>query len=174
MQVQARTPNDPRRPRALVWVDARDAIIVRWADDRATIERLTSDVPGHHKSMGHIRHDPAVRHGGGGSQDKADSRRHEYLDRFLRDVARRLPAGTDLTILGPGTVHEHLIASIRAHDVEHREIREIEGRPSARMTDRQLVAMLRRYEDDEAPRRIDDARPAEHVDHTGARRRAPA
>ena len=148
-----RTSPDRERPHALVWIDSKAAIVVRWEDDQARIERVTSEVPDHHKSTGHVRHDPAIRHGGGRSQDADESRRHEYLGRFLKNVTLRLPDDADLTVLGPGTAHEHLLRTIRASDAEHNHRRQVAGRRSSRMTDRQLVAVLRELEGAEAPRR---------------------
>jgi hypothetical protein len=141
------------RPHALVWIDSQEAIVVRWEDDQARIERLTSELPDHHESPGHLRHDPAIRHGGGRSQDTVESRRHEYLGRFVRDVTHRLPHDTDLTVLGPGTTRDHLVRTIRASDAEHHHDRRVVGRRSSRKTDRQLVALLRELEGDAAPRR---------------------
>ena len=153
MDADLRRPPDRERPRALVWIDARAAIVVRWEDDQARIERVTSEVPDHTKSTGHVRHDPTIRHGGGRSQDAAESRRHEYLSRFIKDVTGRLPDDADLTVLGPGTTHEHLIRTIRAADAEHHRARQVAGRRSSRLTDRQLVAFVRELEGEDAPRR---------------------
>ena len=153
MDHDLRTTTDRERPHALVWIDSHEAIVVRWEDDQARIERVTSQVPDHHKSTGHVRHDPAVRHGGGQSQDTDEARREEYLGRFVRDVIHRLPEDADLTVLGPGETHEHLVKAIRAADVDHRHGRKVSGRRSSRKTDRQLVALLRELEGDEAPRR---------------------
>lgn len=148
-----RTAHDQERPHALVWIDSHEAIVVRWEDDRARIDRLTSEVPDHHTSTGHLRHDPAIRRGGGQSQDTEELRRHEYLSRFLKDVTHRLPHDADLTVLGPGETHEHLVKTIRASDAEHHHVRKVAGRRSSRKTDRQLVALLRELEGEEAPRR---------------------
>ena len=138
----------------LVWIDANQAVIVRWRDDQAHVERLDSEVPAHHRATGHVRHDPAVRHGGGGgSQTAGEPHRLEHLARFVEQVAGRLPPDEDLLILGPGTVREHLERSV--HDVDERQ-----GRPRAvsceaspRRTDRQLVARLRQFEGVEPRRR---------------------
>jgi hypothetical protein len=152
MDADLRTSPDTERPHALVWIDSKAAIVVRWEDEQARIERVTSDIPDHTKSSGHLRHDPAIRHGGGRSQDAEESRRHEYLSRFMKDVTHRLPEDADLTVLGPGATHEHLVKSIRASDAEHHRVRHVGGRRSSRLTDRQLVALLRELEGDEAPR----------------------
>jgi len=166
-----RAPREPERPRALIWIDTREAIIVRWEDEQARIDRVTSEVPDQHKSMGHVRHDPAVRHGGGRSQAAEASRREEYLHRFLKDVVHRVPAATDLTVLGPGSIHEHLVKLIRAEDLERGDRRVALGRRSSRMTDRQLVALLRELDEDEPPRRIDDGpRQQETATHRDAAR----
>jgi len=141
------------RPHALVWIDSHEAIVVRWEDDQARIERVQSDVPDHHAATGHVHHDPAIRHSGGQAQDVEESRRNEYMARFIKDVAHRVPGDVDLTVLGPGEAHEHLVKAVRASDVEHRHARKVAGRRSSRKTDRQLVAMLRELEGEEAPRR---------------------
>ena len=72
------------RPHALVWIDSHEAIVVRWEDDQARIERVQSDVPDHHAATGHVRHDPAIRHGGeagAGCRGVAPQRVHGSLPR---------------------------------------------------------------------------------------------
>lgn len=128
----------------LVWIDSREAVIVRWHDDRAHLERLDSDVPAHHRATGNVRHDPAVRHGGGGpSQTAGEPHRLEHLGRFVEQVANRLPPGDDLLILGPGTVRERLERLVRESGGHHEPSRGITSEPSPPLTDRQLIARLR-------------------------------
>ena len=138
----------------LVWIDAREAVIVRWQDDEAQVERLGSDVPAHHRSTGHVRHDPAVRHGGGGPSQAADEpHRLEHLARFVDHVASLLPPDDDLLILGPGTVREHLERHVRVADDRRGGGRRISDEPSAHRTHRQLVAQLRHVLDADPRRR---------------------
>jgi hypothetical protein len=128
----------------LVWIDAREAIIVRWHDGEADIERLASDVPVHRRSTGHVRHDPQIRHGGGGSrQDAGEARRNEHLGRFVGAVAERLDTDDALTVVGPGTVREQLADSVRDRDAARTTPREVACEPSHRLTDRQLIARVR-------------------------------
>jgi hypothetical protein len=131
------------RPVTLVWIDSRAAVIARWADDGAHVERLESDVPDHRKSAGHVRHDPSIRPGGGGGSaaTAGEPRRQEHLDRFLEDVAARLPEG-DLELIGPGTTHERLARVVRASDPHG--ARHIETAASGPRTEPQLVARLRK------------------------------
>jgi len=132
------------RPSTLVWIDARGAVIVRWRGNRARVEREESIVPDHHRATGHVRHDPAVRHGGGGAPQTADEpHRLEHLARFVDQVASRLPPDDDLVILGPGTVREHLERHVRETDERHGRSRGISCEASPRLTDRQLIARVR-------------------------------
>jgi hypothetical protein len=145
---------DDRRPSTLVWIDAREAVIVRMQGDRARIERVESEVPAHHRATGHVRHDPAVRHGGGGSpQSAGEPHRIEHLNRFVGDIANRLAAGDDLLIVGPGTVHERLARQLSESDGHHGRHRDISCQTSPPMTDRQLIARLRRFAGVEPRRR---------------------
>jgi hypothetical protein len=143
------------RPVTLVWIDAREARIVRWVDDAATIERVESDVPSHRRSSGHVRHDPSIRPGGGGgtAATSGEPRRLEHLARFLETVAERLPEG-DLELVGPGTVHERLATVVR--DADPLGIRHVRVAASPPRTDRQLIAELRRLAGHEPRRRTLD------------------
>ena len=142
------------RPATLVWIDERLAVIARWRDGAARLERVESEVPNRHRSTGHVRHDPAVRHGGGGApQTAGEPHRLEHLARFLDAVAARLPEDEDVVFLGPGTVRDHLRTRVLDADAEHRRTRAVTSQASARLTDRQLVARLRRLSGAEPPRR---------------------
>jgi hypothetical protein len=140
--------------RTLVWIDAAEAIIVRRQNDRARIERVTSDVPAHHRATGHVRHDPAIRHGGGGSpQTAGEPHRLEHLIRFVVDIANRLPEGDDLLIMGPGAVRERLALLLSESDRHHECHRDVTCEVSPPLTDRQLIARLRRFAGGEPRRR---------------------
>ncbi len=144
---------DDHRASTLVWIDAREAVIVRMQGDRAYVERVESEVPAHHRATGHVRHDPAVRHGGGGSpQSAGEPHRIEHLNRFVGDIANRL-ADDDLLVLGPGTVHERLARHLSEGDGHHGLHRVIDCEASPRLTDRQLIARLRRLSGGEPRKR---------------------
>ena len=137
--------NEMTQPSTLVWIDAREAVIVRWQDDGVRLERVESEVPARHRSTGHVRHDPAVRHGGGREQTAGEPHRLEHLERFVEQIATRLPADDELFILGPGTVREGLERHVRAMDVHHKRSRSVSCEASSRLTDRQLIARLRTF-----------------------------
>ena len=136
----------------LVWIDTEEAIIVRW-NDRATVERLHSTVEGKHRSTGHVRVDPGVRHGGGGmSADALERARREHLRQFLEDVVGHVPCSGDVTVVGPGLVRERLERTIRADDRRHGRDRHVRSSAADRLTEQELVAHVRALAGD-APRR---------------------
>lgn len=148
------TPAGPLTPRAtsyqapdctLVWIDAREAVIGRWHAGEVRLERLRSDVPSRHRSTGHVRHDPTVRHGGGAAQDAGEANRLEHLARFIDLVATRVPADGELLILGPGTVQDRL--GHRMHETERHTAgaREITIQRAGRVTEPQFAARLRHF-----------------------------
>jgi len=131
-------------PTALVWIDSREATIVRARDERFPVEHIASDVPPQHRSTGHVRHDPTIRHGGGGpDQHAGDPHRTEHLGRFLGDVARRLDGEMDVVIVGPGEVRRHLARLVRGPAGFGSPDVLVHTESAARMTDRQLIALLR-------------------------------
>ena len=136
----------------IIWIDAREAIIVGWHDAEPRLERIDSDVPAHHRATGHVRHDASVRPGGGTPKAAGEPHRLEHLAQFVDDVLERLPEG-DLLILGPGTVRERLEHEVREGDRRHGRDRHVAGEASPPLTDRQLVARLRQVSGVEPPRR---------------------
>lgn len=146
----------------LVWLDADDAILLRWhrggaAGDGAnsasaggaggagaTIERLSSGVPAHRRATGGLRHNPTFRSGGGAEPDDlVERRRQRLIEQFLRAVADRIPPDDRLVLVGPGQVHERLAAEVRAGDTRHGRDRPVDVASSGPRTERQLVAWLR-------------------------------
>jgi hypothetical protein len=142
------------RSGTLVWIDSREAIIVRWLDGEASLERIESEVPAHRRATGHVRHDPAIRQGGGGSaQTAGEPHRLEHLRRFVVEVANRLQAEEDLLLLGPGTVRDRLERYLAESDAHHGRHRDIASEASAPLSDRQLIERLRAFAGAEARRR---------------------
>jgi hypothetical protein len=135
----------------LVWVDTEEAIIVRWAD-RATVERIRSDVPGKHRSTGHVRYDPSVRHGGG-EADAVERARRDHLRSFLAEVADHVPDTDDVTVVGPGIVRERLERNLRTEDRKHGRRRHVHSAAAERLTEQELVAHVRELAGD-APHRL--------------------
>jgi hypothetical protein len=144
----------------LVWIDAHEAIIVGHRGDEIVIERIGSDAPDHHRGTGNAPH------------PSGDPQRNEHLRRFVRIVADRLPVADDLTVLGPGTVREHLEHELVVADGHQHRTRTVVTAPAERMTDRQLVARLCREAGVEPRRRTVGAyRWSGHLATSRSRRR---
>jgi hypothetical protein len=128
---------------ALVWIDAEGARVLRWRD--AVIEaRVPSEIPIHERSTYHVRHDPTVRHGGGGrGADDAERHRNEHVRQFLARVEAVLSADEALEVVGTGELCERLVIQLRDHDEAHRRHRPITVDHSMRLTSRQLAARLK-------------------------------
>jgi len=175
-RAQARGAMDDRDV-TLVWIDSREATIVRRDASGVHCSNVRSDVPPHHRSTGHVRHNPATRHGGGGvPQDADEPRRHEHIERFLEVVAALLPADDDLVLVGPGTIREHLARRLAREDDRRRAARRLTSEAAAPMTDRQLAARLRTLLGEEPRRRGQRARPPwasveDHKRRPGGRQR---
>ena len=161
MEPTERTPAGSRNERSdsptLVWVDAREALIVRWDGHNASIERIESEVPEHRKSTGlvrrHPRYDAGLMSGGyGHPQTSDDTHRLEHLARFLDQVVAKIPPNAPLHVIGPGPVRDHLERSILDGDAHHHRSRSVTSEPSRRLTDRQLQARIRALAGD-LPRR---------------------
>ena len=137
----------------LVWIDAREAVIASWSGGAAELKHLESDVPARHRSTGHLRHRPEVRHGGGRPSENALERhRQEHLARFIDEVARRLPDDEDVVILGPGHVRDRLARQLTSSDIQHRRDRTVSVEPARRLSERQLIARLRTLHGETPPR----------------------
>jgi hypothetical protein len=134
----------------LVWIDSEEAIIVRWAD-RATVERVRSEIHLHGHSNGHGPQGPAGRHGAGAA-DAARRARQDDLRLFVDDVAERVPPTDDVTVVGPGVLRARLERTLRADDRRHGRRRLVHSAAADRLSEQELVAHVRALAGDEAPR----------------------
>jgi hypothetical protein len=139
------TARPPRLPVTLVWIDAREAMIVRCVEDVPHIERIATDIAVDHRAAVPVPSDPDVLHGGG-KPPQTTGEPHDLanLARFVEAVSQRLRRDEDLLVLGPGTVRQYLVQRIRELDDRDRVGRVIECQGAERMTHRQLIACLRR------------------------------
>jgi hypothetical protein len=80
-------------------------------------------------------------------------RRRERLTRFRGRVREGLPEAGAVMVVGPGSIHEDLAREVVEDDRRHRRGRSVESASSPPLTDRQLVAMVRRLVGDEPRRR---------------------
>jgi hypothetical protein len=131
-----------RRDLALVWIDGREASIVRSQPVGPSIERVFARRPGRAHPTGRLRHDAAARHGEEW-KSAAERRREGQLGAFLGEVERRLDPSADVLVIGPGPVHERLARRVEVHDARHGVARTVTVESVGRLTIRQLQARLR-------------------------------
>ncbi len=138
----------------LVWIDSEEAIIVRWAD-RATVERVRSDLHahpgGHGNGHGHGPQGLAGRHDAG-QRDVAQRARQGDLRLFVDDVAARVPGSDAVTVVGPGVLRARLERMLRADDRRHGRHRLIHSAAADRLSEQELVARVRELAGEQAPR----------------------
>jgi hypothetical protein len=127
----------------VIWVDGRQAIVAFWVG-YPIVSAFAADIPARHRSTGHLRHDPAVRHGGGGVPDDRIAReRAGHVARHLGRVAGAVPTTGPVLVLGPGELGEMLGARLRTADRRAHRQRPVDVKASGPLTERQLVARLR-------------------------------
>ena len=143
------------RAATAIWIDANGAVIERWSGGaRGPAQRLVSEVPTHHKSTGHVGEPGGERHGGTGPRSAQEGHRQEHLRTFIAQVAAVLPAEDDLLLLGDGTVVEHLARHLAGLSISKPRTRRVELMHSGPLTEGQMVARLRSFAGDPAPRQI--------------------
>jgi hypothetical protein len=108
------------------------------------VDRVDDEVPARHRSTGHIRHDPAVRHGGGGLvTDQLERDRIRHRRAHLRRVAAMVPDSGPVLVMGPGLARLELERALVAADRRSRRERPVVSEASGRLSDRELIARLR-------------------------------
>jgi hypothetical protein len=131
----------------LVWIDGREATIVRHRAAGPSMERIFARQPGCPHPTGRLRRNATARHGEDW-KSAADRRREGQLEAFLTEVARRLDPDADLRVIGPGRVHDRLARQVQASDARHGRDRSVTIESAERLTARQLQARLREAVDE--------------------------
>lgn len=138
---------------AVVWVDERRAVVVRW-DEEPVVEHIESGVPQRHRQAGSQRRGPARPQGGGKVHGSGTEREHEVdVRRYLVELASPLTSFSEIQVLGRGGLHQRLAELLlRLGEREHQPVAVTTVPLSRRPSDRQLVARLRRLAGAELPR----------------------
>jgi len=107
--------------------------------------RIDSTVAGRHRSTG--RPPTEGRQGREGHRD-------EHMRIFFDQVAHALPVEDDLLLVGDGEVVEHFADRVRTDDNNHGRQRRIQLEKSGPITERQLLARIRRLAGSPAKRSL--------------------
>jgi hypothetical protein len=126
-----------------IWIDHRQAVMVRLEGDQAAVETVRSDV------------EPKVRMAGGsrskvpyGPQDIAsesqrDRRRAKYLQEFYREVVARIGDVDALVVLGPGEAKRELLSALQDSPRHGKISTQLET--ADKLSQPQLIARVREY-----------------------------
>lgn len=138
---------------AVVWMDARGAVIVNW-DGEPAFERIESEVPPKRRATGSVRRGPARPYGGGRVPGHGTEGRHlDRMREFFGDVAERLADMEHVEISGRGQPHEQFAELLRTLAEKGDGSPTVTTRRLARRpTDPQLAARLRKLTDTQLPR----------------------
>ncbi len=89
--------------RVAIWVDHREAIVITFRGDEVTDEEEFFSEAGPHT------------HGGGWSQHRIESHRHEILKHYYEEVVQHLGSVDEILLLGPGQAKYGLHHAIDHH-----------------------------------------------------------
>lgn len=153
---QAGDPGTAPEEVGVVWIDARQAVIVRWGDDdEPVLEWVDSGVPARRKAVGSVRRGPARPTGGG--RVGGHGNKNRYLDQmryYFAEVADQIADLEHVEIAGRGLPHEEFAELLnqlaeKSNDELTVSTRSLARRPS----ERQLAARLRKLAGQSLPRR---------------------
>jgi hypothetical protein len=115
-----------------LWIDHREAVIVKVADEGEEIKRISSDVE-RHGSFSAISE--------GLPEDRRDHRVGEYLHHYYAEVIAAIRDADSILILGPGEAKGELEKEL-THEKLNGRIIGIET--TDKLTEPQIVAKIRR------------------------------
>ena len=113
-----------------LWIDHRQAVIVSVEGHAETIQRVSSNVEGHHRQSGMA----------GPADDARQREMTEYLNGYYEEVVSRIRDAESILIFGPGEAKGELKARLEKDKLGGRVVG-IET--SDKMTDPQIVAKVR-------------------------------
>ena len=141
---------DMKKTNAGVWIDHRDAVVVALTETGEEITRIQSSVEKQLRRAGE-RPDGAFE----ARQVPADdSRQREYtgdLSRYYDGIISHLSEAGSILLFGPGEAKGELKKRLEKHPAE---CRKVELETAERMSEPQLVALVRRHFHHDPARRL--------------------
>jgi hypothetical protein len=125
-----------------LWLDHRQAIIVRFFDYGDDIIRLVSDLPKHIRFSGVSYDRTELNPHNDFAEDKRDKRFKQLLNHYYDDVILSLASADSILILGPGEAKLELQKRLTKSEFVSAEIT---VETADKMTERQVAARVRQY-----------------------------
>lgn len=124
-----------------IWLDHREAIIVKLKDDSYTVDRIESEVESRHRSTGGTRGQRPFNHRSVNSAARSDRRRHNEWQHHYQHILSRMPKSGSVLLLGPGPAKTEFLGYLNELGVNGIKIVGVEG--TRRLTLGQLVARIK-------------------------------
>jgi hypothetical protein len=125
-----------------VWIDQRNAFIVRPANEDCDIVEVLSDVEAHRKSTGgKAKSKPYMHESGPSSASHHDRSIDNAMNKYLSEVAMHLKGETNILLLGPGESKQKLRNLLMVGNDQYHKC-EISLKASETMTKPQLKAAV--------------------------------
>ena len=125
----------PRR--VAIWIDHREAILITLNGAQVIDEEEVFSEAGPHT------------HGGGWSQHRFESHRHEILKHYYEEVIGHLGPVDEILILGPGQAKNEVHHTIDHHKGLRGKVVAIRSAP--RLTEQELIGEAEQFFDAESP-----------------------
>lgn len=125
-----------------LWIDHRQAIIVRFFDYGEDIVRLNSNLPKHIRFSGASHDRDELNPHDDSAEDKRDKRFNQLLNHYYDEVILRLASADSIHILGPGEAKIELEKRLTKSELLSASVT-LEA--ADKMTERQITARLRQY-----------------------------
>lgn len=140
------TPSDPApfRDRPVgIWIDTRDALIIRLKEKENEVKTVKMDMARHKRILKAKHH--GVRAGGGvvSSEKHEQSRLDEERRRYLGEVMDAIGGAQRIVVFGPASMKNELGKVLRA-DARWRNS-QVDLFTADRMTTNQRIAWVKRY-----------------------------
>ena len=133
-----------------VWIDHEKAYIVWIENSKEYTKCIRSNAEGHFRLSGGSRSSTPYGPQDVASERKIEEKRKHHLQRYYRDVIRAIKDGERILIFGPGEAKIDLERAIKKTKDLYSRIDRVER--ADKMTERQIVARVRRFFDLEDPR----------------------
>ena len=127
-----------------IWVDHRRALLIKFDDGRESREVLESDIERHAGPEGSRRTSTPYGPQAKDVERRIQSRNRHHLQRFYREILKRVGMTERLLIMGPAAAKQEL-ADVIKKDPSLRAV-DVKVEPADRMTDDQVAARVRTAE----------------------------
>jgi hypothetical protein len=125
-----------------VWIDQRNAFIVRPSSKNCDVVEILSDVESHRKSTGgKAKSEPYMHESGPSSASHREHATQNALNKYLSEVATHLVGETNILLLGPGKAKQKL-RNLLIEGNDHHKESDISLKASETMTQSQLKAAV--------------------------------